>query len=273
MTLSAAPDGQTPVAFDALAGVYDDIFTDSCIGRAQRAVVWREINRCFPPGRSVLDFNCGTGADALHLARRGVNVVACDVSSEMIGVARRRLQRAGLASSVEFHVLATEDLRHLRAPSAFDGALSNFAGLNCVEDLQALGSDIAALLKPGTALVICVFGRWCLWEMLWYLCRGSPRKAVRRVRRGGCAARLGEGVSVQVRYPSNRDLKRALAPHFLLKEWFGVGVAVPPSYLELLAVRYPRLLRLCSFLDRGLSRTPVVKGLADHRLFIFERSG
>ena len=77
--------------FDAVADEYDARFTNSLIGRAQRESVWREMDRLFRPGQRVLEINCGTGVDALHLAARGIQVVACDASPEMIAVARRRL--------------------------------------------------------------------------------------------------------------------------------------------------------------------------------------
>ncbi|HVQ63229.1 MAG TPA: hypothetical protein VMT78_01770, partial [Terriglobia bacterium] len=56
------------LAFEAIAGVYDDVFSDSPIGRAQRRAVWNEMDREFREGQSILEINCGTGIDALHLA-------------------------------------------------------------------------------------------------------------------------------------------------------------------------------------------------------------
>jgi SAM-dependent methyltransferase len=48
-----------------------------------------------PRGR-VLDMGCGTGAHALLLARRGVNVVAMELSLAGVRATRARLQREGL---------------------------------------------------------------------------------------------------------------------------------------------------------------------------------
>src|SRR5215469_7393214 len=41
------------------------------------------------PGASLLDFGCGTGAIARHLAQRGFKVTACDVSEQMIANGKR----------------------------------------------------------------------------------------------------------------------------------------------------------------------------------------
>ncbi|HKS95084.1 MAG TPA: class I SAM-dependent methyltransferase [Terriglobia bacterium] len=269
-----------PVPFDALAGTYDAQFTDSFIGRKQRQAVWRELDRLFHPGQRILEINCGTGVDALYLARRGVEVFACDSSSRMIEVARERMGRAaralgsgaGLSAKVKFEILATEEICKLHdSEPPFDGVLSNFAGLNCVEDLRAVSRDLAQLLKPGAVAALCLFGPSCAWEILWYLAHGNARQAFRRLRSSGDLAELGDGMSVRVHYPTVATLGRLFAPEFRLRTWKGIGVAVPPSYVEPLAQRFPRVLGLAARTDRWLANVPVLRGLGDHVLLVFER--
>jgi ubiquinone/menaquinone biosynthesis C-methylase UbiE len=259
-----------PAPFDLWAETYDDFFTESHIGRAQRASVWAEIDKHFTAGKRILEINCGTGVDALHMAERGARVVACDISHEMLVAAANRLSSPEAQGSVELRPLPTENLKQIEGAAIFDGALSNFAGLNCVEDLITTVKDLARLLKPRAKLIICVFGRWCLWEMFWYLARGNPRKAFRRLGEQGATVRLKAG-EFCVHYPSVQRLEQAFAPFFRLKTWKGVGIAVPPSYLEPLAIRFHRAHRVAVFLDRGLSRLPVVRSFSDHLLLIFER--
>ena len=278
-TLETAPR-QAP--FDARADAYDEQFTNSLIGRAQRKAVWRELERAFRPGERVLEINCGTGVDALHLASLGVEVVACDSSSRMIEVARQRLRRARLEphsesavrAPVRFDVLATEEIARLNDGSStppFDGVLSNFAGMNCLEDLPAVARDLARLMRPGAPAVLCLFGPFCAWETLWYLAHGSPRRAFRRLRSSGDLVEFGEGASVRVRYPTARAVARHFAPHFRLKTWRGVGVAVPPSYVEPLARRFAKALSLLAGMDRWLAALPLARGLGDHMLLVFDR--
>lgn len=263
--------GETP--FDTIAETYDDTFTNSRVGRAQRHAVWEELDRVFHPGQRVLEINCGTGVDAVHLASRGVEVLACDAAPRMIEVSRRRLLQTNLGAGVEFRTLATEDIGKLceAVPSAqFDGAFSNFAGLNCVGDLSAVARHLAQLLRPGAQAVLCMFGPFCAWEVLWYLAQGKPRKAFRRLRSEGSLARLAEGSTVPVRYFSVRQLAGIFAPEFRLQQWKGVGLAVPPSYVEPLA--QPFLLSWAARADRWLGHCPLLRGLADHVLLTFERA-
>jgi SAM-dependent methyltransferase len=264
--------------FDALADTYDQTFTFSRIGRAQREAVTREMDRVFRPGQRVLEINCGTGVDAVYLASRGVEVLACDAAPRMIEVARRwaerRREQAGLGAPATFRVLETEKIGTLQTEGLarhFDGVLSNFAGLNCVEDLSLLARDLAQLLKPGATVLFCLFGRFCAWEVLWYLGQGKPREAFRRFRSGGDTVRLAGGATVRVLYPAVRKLARLFSPEFQLKGWKGIGVTVPPTYLEPLACRFPKVLRALARFDRGLSRCPGLRGMADHVVLRFER--
>jgi ubiquinone/menaquinone biosynthesis C-methylase UbiE len=261
--------------FDAVADTYDQTFTSSRIGRAQRAAVTAELDRVFHRGEHILEINCGTGVDAAYLANRGIKVLACDSSPRMIEIAHRRAQQAGLASSLDFRVMPTEKIGQLSQTEGFarfDGVLSNFAGLNCVEDLSAVVYDLARLVKPGAKALICVFGRWCAWEIVWYLCHAKPGTAFRRLRKDGSLAQLCEGTTVRVRYPSVREWARIVAPHFRLLRWKGVGVSVPPSYAESLAARFPRTFDLAVKADRWLARCPAIRAAADHTVLTFERS-
>jgi len=257
--------------FDAIADRYDEIFTTSSIGQAQRAAVWKELERTFHCGDRVLEIGCGTGVDACFLAERGVTVVACDSSSRMIEVAGRRVRDTRKNTFVQAQVMAAEEIGSLESGGPFDGAFSNFGALNCVEDLGTLARNLARLLRPGATALVCLMGPCCLWEVGWYLSQGNPRKAIRRLHRGGVTAKLANGVPVHVHYPSVQSLTRIFAPEFRLKSFKGIGVAVPPSYVEPWVRRFPRMLQLGVRVDSILGRCPGVRELADHILLRFER--
>jgi len=87
--------------FDAVAARYDETFTSSRIGTAQRASVWNELANTFHSGDRVLEIGCGTGIDACFMAQRGVQVTACDSSSQMIEVVTRRVREAGQQNVVQ----------------------------------------------------------------------------------------------------------------------------------------------------------------------------
>jgi SAM-dependent methyltransferase len=261
------------VPFDAVADHYDEVFTESRIGRAQRASVWTELREHFAPGDRVLEIGCGTGIDACFLGSRGVRVVACDSSPRMVAVATRRVEETGNSEFVRPSLLDAEEIIELLRDRPFDGAFSNFGALNCVKDLPRLASDLGQLLHPGASLLLCLMGPCCLWEVIWYLAHGNPRKAFRRFHREGIDARLADGAVVHVFYPSVGSLMRMFAPEFRLKSVSGIGISVPPSYLEPLALRFPRAFALQKRIDSFLGKCPGIRLLADHILVTFERTG
>ena len=256
--------------FDAIAARYDETFTKSKIGYAQRTSVWKELEKAFRPGDSVIEIGCGTGVDACFLAERGVTVVACDSSPQMLNLDIRRIKDNGRDHCVSPHLLAAEDIASL-GNRRFDGAFSNFGALNCVEDLHQFASDLALLLKPGATALLCWMGPCCGWEIAWYLAQGNPAKAFRRWRRGGVTARFSESASVRVHYPSIHRLRQIFAPEFRLVSFRGIGVSVPPTYVESWANRFPRLFDLSMRADSVLERCPGIRALADHILVEFRR--
>ena len=252
-------------AFDALAADYDAQFTHSRIGTLMRQAVWRRLDSCFRPGQRMLELNCGTGEDAVHLGQRGVRVLATDLSREMLEVTRRKVARTRLTAIVQVQQLALEHLYKVEAPP-FDGALSNFGGLNCVGELSGVGHALAARLRPGALVLLCVMGPLVPWEWGWFLCHGAPRTAFRRLRPGGVVWR-----GLTIHYPSIRTLSRAFSPAFRFCRASAIGVLLPPSFAESWMVRHPRLLTFLNRRERRLEALPPLPWLADHYLLELER--
>ena len=250
-------------AFDGVAESYDEAFTYSMIGRAQRRSVWARLLAAFPRGSRILEVNCGTGEDARYLVERGRSVVACDASHSMIQVAKRR-SPLGDSANLEFLHLANEDLGFMPSEKLFDGAFSNFSGLNCLADLRPFASNLADLVKPGGAVLLCLWSRVCVAEFFWYLLRGQARKACRRFP-GKATAKIGD-VTIPVSYPTVSDVRRAFAPWFQLRSRSAVGLFVPPSYVEQWMSMHPRILARLEQLDEFSADWPIFRDAGDHVL-------
>jgi ubiquinone/menaquinone biosynthesis C-methylase UbiE len=269
VTPLAIAQPQAALVFDQMAREYDDVFTNSMIGRAQRDAVWNVLTRVFQRGEHILELNCGTGEDALFLARNGVSVTACDTSEQMIQIASSRLRAEAPHAPVQFNLLPTERVRKLQHVTKFDGAFSNFSGLNCVADLRQTAENLATLLSPGAPLLICLSTRFCPWEMFWFVLHGNFRKAFRRCS-GQAIAKVGE-FTVDVYYPTVRELQTLFSPSFVLRSCTGIGVTVPPSYVEAWIRSHPKLLSMLRTIDKAISNLPGFRVLGDHVLLQFER--
>ena len=256
------------LAFDAIADRFDERFTPWLSVAAQRRAVRAELAAAFPPGAGLIEIGGGTGEDALWLAERGRRVLLTDASPAMVRQASAKFQRW---SGVRAEVCAAEDLQRFDAAEApFDGAFSNFAGLNCVGDLTPVARGLARLLRPGAPAILVVFGTFCPSEWLVEGLRRRPDAMFRRFPRGEAPARLG-GQDFTIRYHRRDELERAMAPWFRPKGRRGVGVFTPPSAAEPWISRHPRLLRILEGLDRGLAGPLALFG--DHILCRFERTG
>lgn len=246
--------------FDSLAVDYDDTFTHTVIGRVMRAAVWRRLAAVFPADSHVLELNCGTGADAAWLAERGVRVRATDASQGMVDVARARGIEATRWNAEDIGTLADQP-----GVGPFDGALSNFGGLNCVGDLAAVASGLGRCVRPGGTAVLCVMGQIVPWEWMWYLGQGNPRAAFRRLRR----RTVWRGLTI--RYPSVGSLRTTFEPWWVSRRVWALGALVPPSYVEPWAARHPRALHRLDRMERRVETCPLVTRLADHYVIELER--
>jgi ubiquinone/menaquinone biosynthesis C-methylase UbiE len=266
---SANPGSAAGAAFDRIAQDYDRTFTDSLIGRAQRDAVWKVLTRTFRANEKVLELNCGTGEDAIFLASHGVSVLALDASPQMIARAEQRLQQNSSQIPVVFCKLPTECIGKLHPETQFDGALSNFSGLNCIADLDAVASSLAGLVKQGGRLVLCFSTRFCLIEILYYLAVGQWRKAFRRCK--GYSEVTLDGMQFTVYYPTLRKIRQSFARDFCLSFCTGIGVAIPPSYFEGWVRRHAGLVPWLRCMEALLATFPILRSTGDHVLLCFEK--
>lgn len=258
------------LAFDAAAPGFDHRFGEWRSVDAQRRAVRRALIEVFPPRGRILELGGGTGEDALWLAARGFGLLLTDPAPAMVARAAQKLApvhgRAELLAAEDIEDFAAIHFAHGGMP--FDGAFSNFAPLNCVDDLLPVARGLARLLRPMSAAMLVLFGTLAPGEIVTELLRGRAHQAFRRFRRGEVHARLGE-MDFAVRYHNARALRAAMQPWFRLVRRKGIGVFVPPSAAEPWISAHPQFLGLLEQLD-GLTSRPLAL-LGDHILYHFER--
>jgi len=261
--------------FDIVAAEYDAAFTEHRLGRWLREAVWAHLDTAFAPGDHVLELGCGTGEDAVYLARRGVQVHATDRSIGMLAVARHKAAVRGVTDRITFEQL---DMRlfpcspaHRTVKRTYDGGFSNFGALNALPDFHALASILAHWIRPGGRVLLVVMGPLCPWEWGWHLAHGQVRTAFQRLHRD-TVAHIGHGTLMRVWYPSPRRLRQAFSPYFRHQATVGVGVVLPPTFARGLVDRRPGLFERLAVLDRRAGRTFPGTWLNDHYLACFERT-
>jgi SAM-dependent methyltransferase len=144
MSKEARDSAAAKDAYEAFALVYDD-FTANHNFELWLENLWPAIERHRPPGRNLLDVGCGTGKSFLAMLDRGWSVTACDISPQMLAIAREKAR--GRASLLE------ADMRNLPRIGEFDLVWCLDDALNYMVDrdelTRALGGMQSNLAPEG----------------------------------------------------------------------------------------------------------------------------
>ena len=107
------------------------------------------------PGDVVLEAGCGHGRITSHLMQKGVKVVACDISPNMVEFCRHRFAEIG-----SFHG-AQADIGGLPfANGAFDKVLCSGVLMH-VQDYRVVVAELCRVLRAGGTLVISLNSSFC----------------------------------------------------------------------------------------------------------------
>ena len=87
---TATPRTVEQTDFDAIAGIYDDVFPPHIIEHYLRRRASYVLRHAAAPGQSALDVGAGTGLLAERLSDLGLGVVALDPFPQMLGQLRQR---------------------------------------------------------------------------------------------------------------------------------------------------------------------------------------
>jgi ubiquinone/menaquinone biosynthesis C-methylase UbiE len=256
------------LAFDRLASTYDDLVSGDTF-QHQRDRTHAAFRQWIKPGFRVLEIGCGTGIDTEFLAGIGARIVACDPSEEMLSRTKRRLALAGVGDRAGILSCGLQELPQfldaLDHSQGFDAIVSNFGALNCVPSLQPLSVVGCRHLRPGGAVILGLIGRTCLWETVYFTARGDRAKAARR--RVANVAVAVAGIDVPTFYHRLRDVHTCLGDGFTLDAAIGLGVIVPPPFLERRWQQLPGVIRRAAAgLERVAAAWPLLNQLGDHTL-------
>jgi SAM-dependent methyltransferase len=260
----------TQDAFDSVAADYDGPRGNNALIQEMRAEMWRWLDTAFSPGARLIDIGCGTGLDAIRMARLGHHVVAIDWSAQMAQRTGERAGREGLTPRVQALALGAHELERLEGDGAYDGAYSNLGPLNCVPDLTTVARQCARLLRPGGALVFTVIGRVCPWEIAHYLRKGRWTRVTVRYARDFVPVGMNKH-TVWTHYYGPREFYRAFKASFRLVHFRGLCVFAPPPYLTTLRDRHPLWHARLRQLDRIAAGWPVIRGMGDHFLIVMRK--
>jgi cyclopropane fatty-acyl-phospholipid synthase-like methyltransferase len=167
-------------SFDIAAATYDTTFTNTVIGTLQRDMVYEHLSEILKKNqpKNILEINCGTGEDAMWLAKQNHNVTATDISGKMIDVAKAKAN----LDNLNFKQIDINSLSNPFSGEKYDIIFSNFGGLNCLSksELEHFFKNATDLLSENGQLILVIMPKNTLWEQFYFLAKANFKAIFRR---------------------------------------------------------------------------------------------
>jgi SAM-dependent methyltransferase len=241
--------------------------------------VFRDVlRRTFSVGQTVFEIGCGTGIDALWLARFGLDVVATDISQEMVEVTKKKAKVEGLSDRIQVAKLRASEIGLLAreyGEESFGGGYCHAGALNMEPALERVPGQISQLVHRGGAFVCSIINKISLFELLFYPVVLRPRKAFRR---------LGNVVPIPIsresplnryvvpaRFYSPREVAGLFHPDFSLEALQGLQILLPPANLSMYYVALGPVFAGLEAVERRISRLPPMNAWGQHSILTFRR--
>ena len=140
-------------SWGAVADWYDDLIKDS-EDSYQKKVIMPNIIRILQPKKDmrILDVACGQGYFARAFHQNGANVVGCDISAELVDIAKKHTPKER-ESEINFFALPSDKLH----PEWRDfDAVTVIMALQNIENLSGTIAECSRVLKAGGRLLAVI---------------------------------------------------------------------------------------------------------------------
>jgi ubiquinone/menaquinone biosynthesis C-methylase UbiE len=238
--MSSLNEIQVAKAFSKQSVLFDGIYSGDTIIQYKRDRVRAHVKRFLQPASHILELNAGTGEDAIFFAGEGHTIHATDLSTGMQEILQKKVFSKGLADRITNETCSFTSLENLVSKGPYDHIFSNFAGLNCTDELDKVLSSLSPLLTKNGIVTLVVLPKFCLWEFL-LLAKGKIKTALRRFGGKNGAQSHIEGEYFRCWYYQPSYISEKLKNDFDVLLLEGLCTLVPPSYMEGFAEKHPRV--------------------------------
>lgn len=237
-------------AFSRKATVYDAFGENHPNLDRMRQRVYDHISSVQQAGAHLLELNAGTGTDALALIKRGFRIHATDLAPGMLAEIKSKIETHHLQDGLSAQACSFTELDKVTA-GPFDGVISNFGGLNCIDELRLVTRHLPTLLKPGGVVTWVIMPPICPWELAVFW--KDWQVATRRLRPGGVSAHV-EGVHFKTDYFSAAQTIESFGSRFDLLRLEGLSIVTPPADNVSFAVKRPTLYKNLVRLESAIAQ-------------------
>ncbi len=257
-------------AFTTQSVIFDDLYAGNTIIKYKRERVRNHVLHLLAPGNSILELNSGTGDDALFFARKGFKVHATDISSGMQNELKKKVALNKMEEHISTETCSYTMLHQLKNKGPYNHILSNFAGLNCTNELDIVLASFADLLKPNGTVTLVILPKFCLWETL-LIFKGKFKTAFRRFFSSNGSKAHIEGVYFKCWYYNPSYIIKRLKNQFDIIDIEGLCTIVPPSYIEGFAEKHPSVYRFLKNKEDKLKSSWPWKYIGDYYIISLKK--
>lgn len=258
------------IAFGKQSAVFDKLYANDAIIRYKRERVRDFVMKKLAPGSSILELNAGTGEDAVYFASNGHHIHATDISTGMLDQLTMKISKHELSAVISTEQCSFTALHTLKQKGPYDLIFSNFAGLNCTDEIEKVLLSLESLVKPGGKIILVMLPKFCLWETL-LIFKGKFKTATRRFFSSkGRKARV-EGTWFRCWYYAPRFIIKILRENFCFEELEGLCCIVPPSYMENFAERHPKFFSFLCAKENKYRRSWPWRLIGDYFIISFKK--
>lgn len=234
-----------------------------------REIVHKVYLNYFKEGNELLELNAGTGIDALFLSGHGIRVFATDISGKMIDIIKEKVKNQKAENLIEAKLCSFDDINTIRKNN-FDGIISNFGGLNCINDFKKLSEGLSSKIKQGGKFIAVVMNRTCPWEILYYAMHIDFKNVFRRAKEEGIEAALGNEL-VKTYYFAPAQFGGFFEKQFKVKRIYTLGLFTPPPFLIGIYRRLTPIVKIFMKIDELLKGIFPFNRMGDHFIIIMEK--
>ncbi|MFI5159075.1 MAG: class I SAM-dependent methyltransferase [Sphingobacteriales bacterium] len=258
-------------AFTTQSAIFDDLYANNTIVHYKRERVRKHLMQYLAPNSYILELNSGTGEDAIFFAEKGYRVHATDISTGMQQELKRKVTKKSLQNRISNELCSYTALENLQNKGPFDHIFSNFAGLNCTDELGKVLDSFNDLLKPGGKVTLVILPKFCLWEFL-LIFKGRFRTAFRRFFSSKGSKAHIEGTYFRCWYYNPSFIVNRLKNHFKLLSIEGLCTIVPPAYIEGFAEKHPLTYRILRDKENKLKSRRPWKYIGDYYIISLQKN-
>jgi ubiquinone/menaquinone biosynthesis C-methylase UbiE len=270
VTYSNTNEQLTATAFSSQSTIFDELYSSNKIIAYKRERVRKHLKKYLHPGDLILELNSGTGEDAVWLAKQVCSVHATDIAAGMLDVLRQKTLNEGLESKISTELCSFTQLNTLRQKEPYNMIFSNFAGLNCTNELDKVLASFSSLLKPNGIVTLVLLPKFCMWEFL-LIFKGKFKTATRRFFSKNGRKACVEETYFKCWYYNPSFITGHLHEDFKLLSIEGLCTIVPPSYIENFADKYPKAFKLLTAKEDKLKSKWPWKFIGDYYIISLQK--